>query len=77
MSKPQDVNHKMEKIEGDIKVTLDFANVPTNVDPNMLGNVIKNNQYIQEAIVNSITKKIGNNGVTKSPSDYNRSYLNA
>jgi hypothetical protein len=77
MSKPQDVNHKMEKIEGDIKVTLDFTNVPTNVDPNMLGNVIKNNQYIQEAIVNSITKKIGNNGVTKSPSDYNRSYLNA
>jgi hypothetical protein len=77
MSKPQDVNHKMEKIEGDIKVTLDFANVPTNVDPNMLGNVIKNNQYIQEAIVNSITKKINNNGVTNAPSDYNQSYLNA
>lgn len=79
MSKPQDVNHKMQvdKLEGEIKVTLDFANVPTNVDPNMLGNVIKNNQYIQEAIVNSITKKINNNGVTKAPSDYNQSYLNA
>jgi hypothetical protein len=43
----------------------------------MLGNVIKNSQYIQEAIVNSITKKINNNGVTNAPSDYNQSYLNA
>jgi hypothetical protein len=77
MSKPQDVNHKMEKIEGQINISLDFSNVPTNVDPNMLGNVIKNSQYIQEAIVNSITKKINNNGVTKAPSDYNQSYLNA
>lgn len=77
MSKPQDVNHKMEKIEGQINISLDFSNVPTNVDPNMLGNVIKNSQYIQEAIVNSITKKINNNGVTNAPSDYNQSYLNA
>jgi hypothetical protein len=77
MSKPQDVNHKMEKIEGQISISLDFSNVPTNVDPNMLGNVIKNSQYIQEAIVNSITKKINNNGVTNAPSDYNQSYLNA
>lgn len=69
------VNHKMEKVEGDIKVTLDFANVPPNFDPSMMGNIIKNNQYIQEAIVNSITKKINNNGVTNSPSDYNQSYL--
>ena len=77
MSKPQDVNHKMEKIEGDIKVTLDFSNVPPNLDPKMLGNIIRDSQSIQESIVNSITKKINNNGVTKAPSDYNQSYLNA
>ena len=43
----------------------------------MLGNIIRDSQSIQESIVNSITKKINNNGVTKAPSDYNQSYLNA
>ena len=34
--------------------------------------IVKRNRKI-----NTITKKINNNGVTKAPSDYNQSYLNA
>jgi hypothetical protein len=77
MSKSQDVNHKMEKIEGDIKVTMDFSNVPPNLDTRMLSEAFKNNQGLVESLVNSIRKKMDNNGVTNAPSDYNQSYLRA
>jgi hypothetical protein len=77
MSKPQDVNHKMEKIEGDIKVTMDFSNVPPNLDTRMLSESFKNNQGLVESLLNSIRKKMDNNGVTNAPSDYNQSYLRA
>ena len=78
MSKPQDVNHKMDPVEhkGDIKITMDFSNVPPNLDTRMLSEAFKNNQGLVEGLINSITKKNNNNGVTKAPSDYNQSYLN-
>jgi hypothetical protein len=71
------VNHKMEKIEGDIKVTMDFSNVPPNLDTKMLSEAFKNNPALVQGIINGITKATRNYGVTKAPSDYNQSYLSA
>jgi len=77
MSKPQDVNHKMDPVEhkGDIKITMDFSNVPANLDVKHLNNAFQNNQGLIEGLVNAVKKKINNNGVTNAPSDYNESYL--
>jgi hypothetical protein len=77
MSKPQDVNHKMDPVEhkGDIKITMDFSNVPSNLDTRMLSEAFKNNQGLVEGLINSITKKERNNGVTSAASDYNQLYL--
>ena len=55
---------------------MDFSNVPPNLDTRMLSEAFKNNQGLVEGLINSITKKNNNNGVTKAPSDYNQSYLN-
>ena len=74
----KEVNHKMEPIkhEGDIKITMDFANVPSNLDTRMLSEAFKNNQGLMEVLVNSIKKKMDNNNFTNSPKDYNSTYVN-
>ena len=78
MSKPQDVTHKMDPVkhEGEVRIVMDFANVPVNLDVKSLSNAFRDNQGFVESLVNSVKKKMNNNGVTNAPSDYNESYLN-